>query len=51
MKGSVTESIDLARWFDLSKQGKYTLQVQKQDPVSKMMVDSNKLTITVLPKD
>jgi hypothetical protein len=47
---SITEFVNLAKWFDLSKPGDYTLQVHKRDPISKTMVDSNKITITVIPR-
>lgn len=47
---SITEFINLAKWFDLSKAGEYTLQVNKRDPISKVIVESNKVTIKVVPR-
>jgi hypothetical protein len=47
---SVTEPANVSNWFDLSKPSQYSLQVRKRDPISGAIVESNKLTITILPK-
>jgi len=46
---SITESVDLNRWFDLTKPGQYTVQAKKRIPGSHSFVESNKLTITITP--
>jgi hypothetical protein len=46
---SVTEAINLSRWFDLIVPGKYEVQLQKGDHVSGSIVKSNTLTIEVTP--
>ena len=45
---SVIESIPVSHWFDLRKPGKYTLMVRIKDPISKALVESNQLTVTVM---
>lgn len=37
------------RLYDMVKPGKYTIQVQRKDTYSKMIVKSNMITITVTP--
>jgi hypothetical protein len=39
----------LNRFYDLSQPGKYTIQVQRIDPTSKMTVKSNTITVTIVP--
>ena len=46
---SVTEPINASRWFDLRSPGQYVFQVRKRDPISKTIVESNKLTIKITP--
>lgn len=46
---SVTEPVLVSKWFDLRKPGPYSLQVRIKDPITKTIVESNRLTITVLP--
>ena len=46
---SIIESVDLNRWFDLTKPGQYTVQAKKRIPGSKSFVESNKLIITLVP--
>jgi hypothetical protein len=46
---SITESVDLNRWYDLTKPGQYTVQARKRIPGSNSVVESNKLAITILP--
>lgn len=43
---SLTESVDLNRWFDLARPGQYRVQARKKVPGSNSVVESNKLTIT-----
>lgn len=48
--GESNDSIgSLNKIYDLSKPGEYTIQVQRMDPDSKILVKSNTLTITVTP--
>ena len=46
---SVTESVDLNKWFDLTTPGQYTVQSSRKVPGDGEMVESNKLTITITP--
>lgn len=46
---SMTESVDLNRWFDFTKPGQYTVQARKRVPKSDAVVESNKVTITIIP--
>ena len=46
---SLTESVDLNKWFDLTKPGQYTVQAKKRIPGTKSFVESNKVTITIVP--
>ena len=46
---SITESVNLNRWFDLTKPGQNIVQASKKIPGSQSVVESNKLTITVVP--
>lgn len=39
----------LNRFYDLTKPGRYTIQVQRTDPTSKVTVKSNTITVTVTP--
>ncbi|HEY2858799.1 MAG TPA: hypothetical protein VGJ21_10315, partial [Terracidiphilus sp.] len=48
---SVTGSVNLARWFDLTKTEQYTLQFQKKDRISGEIVKSNVLTLVVSPTE
>ena len=41
------EDLDLSNLFDLSRPGKYTVQVSRFDPKSKANVKSNTITVTV----
>jgi hypothetical protein len=45
---TIEEEVSLSKEFDLSKPGKYTVQVQEKNPVFQT-VKSNVLTITVVP--
>jgi hypothetical protein len=38
------------KFYDLSKPGKYKIQVQRTDPASKVVVKSNVITVTVTPE-
>jgi hypothetical protein len=44
-----TESLNLGRFFDLTKPGQYSVQVKKRDPQNNLDVGSNLLTITITP--
>jgi hypothetical protein len=46
---SITESVYLDRWFDLTKPGQYTVKVRKAIPGSKLRIESNQLTISITP--
>jgi len=46
---SATETVDLNRWFNLTKPGQYTVQARKRIPGTNSFVESNKLTITITP--
>ena len=43
------DHVDLTSIYDLSQPGKYTVQVQRTDAVSKTLVKSNTVTVTVTP--
>jgi hypothetical protein len=40
---------DVIREYDLSKPGTYTIQVRRSDPYSQSLVESNILTVTLVP--
>jgi hypothetical protein len=42
-----TATIDLSYLFDLSRPGKYTVQIERDSPLSTGVVVSNKVTITI----
>jgi hypothetical protein len=42
-----TEGIEVSKLYDLSKPGKYTIQVERGDPESTVIVKSNAITVTV----
>jgi hypothetical protein len=46
---SLTQSVNLNKWFDLTTPGQYTVQAKRKVPKSDSVVESNKLTITVIP--
>ncbi|HEV2489970.1 MAG TPA: hypothetical protein VGT03_09200 [Candidatus Acidoferrales bacterium] len=48
-KGFINTGFVLNRFYDLIKPGKYTIQVQCEDPGSKVLVKSNTITVTVTP--
>jgi hypothetical protein len=45
--GTLTDVIIVNKMFDLSQPGKYSIQAQRADPDSKMVVKSNIITVTV----
>ena len=45
--GTLTEVIIVNKMFDLSQPGKYSIQAQRLDPGSRMVVKSNIITVTV----
>jgi hypothetical protein len=47
---AIMEPILVSKWFDFSKPDKYSVQVRKKDPISGAWIESNKLTISVVPK-
>ena len=47
---AIMEPVLVNRWFDLSKPGQYTLQLRKKDPIGGGWIESNQLTIKVVPK-
>ena len=44
---SLTDVIIVNKMFDLSQPGKYSIQAQRADPDSKIVVNSNIITVTV----
>lgn len=46
---SSSESLNLGRFFDLTKPGKYSVQVKKRDPENNRIVESNIVTINITP--
>ena len=46
---SITDHVSISKMYDLSKPGKYTIQFRRLDEVSKTLVKSNKLTVTITP--
>jgi hypothetical protein len=46
---SFTYPLNVNELYDLSHPGKYTIQVQRMDPDSKVLVKSNTITVTVTP--
>ncbi|MHB8410922.1 MAG: hypothetical protein ACYDDI_03130 [Candidatus Acidiferrales bacterium] len=47
-KGFSNSGFILNRFYDLSKPGKYKIQVQRTDPRSKVTVKSNTITVTIV---
>jgi len=45
----MTDRININRLYDLSRSGKYTIQVRRFDPENKAFVLSNKIIVTVTP--
>jgi hypothetical protein len=43
------DAMIVTKFYDLSKPGKYSIQVQRIDPTSKVAVKSDKITVTVTP--
>jgi hypothetical protein len=48
---TLKDGVLLNKMYDLSRPGKYTIQVLKTDPDNRTTAKSNKLTITVKPGD
>lgn len=48
-KRFINDGFILNRFYDLSNPGKYTIQVQRMDPDSKVLVKSNIITVTITP--
>jgi hypothetical protein len=46
---SVTLTAHLARLVNLSRPGRYTVQVSRRDPASQAVVESNEITLNVVP--
>jgi len=46
---SVTNRVNVTQVYDLSRPGKYTIQVKQYDDESKSFVKPNKITVTVTP--
>jgi len=46
---SMTEEVSVSRLYDLSKPGKYVIQVSRVDEVTGMFVKSNAIAVTVTP--
>lgn len=43
------DEIPVSKLYDLSKPGRYTIQIQRTDPETKLVVKSNSITVTVTP--
>jgi hypothetical protein len=43
------ESLPIDKQFDLTKPGRYSLQVEKEDRTTKTVVKSNTLVLTITP--
>ena len=46
---SVTDHVNVSREYDLSRPGKYTIQVKYYDTRDRRFIESNKVTVTVTP--
>jgi hypothetical protein len=46
---TVEEYISVDKYYDMTKPGKYTIQFQRTDRLTKKTVKSNTITITVMP--
>ncbi len=46
---STAEEVVVSKLYSLEKEGKYTVQTQRDDPDSKALVKSNRITVTVTP--
>jgi hypothetical protein len=46
---SVTQTAHLARLVNLSRPGRYTVRVSRRDPESQTVVESNEITLNVVP--
>lgn len=46
---TITDRCNVAKLYDLSRPGKYTIQVERLDEQSKAFVESNTITVTVTP--
>jgi hypothetical protein len=44
---TVVDRVNVSRMYDLTRPGKYTIQAQRSDDVTKAKVLSNKITVTV----
>jgi hypothetical protein len=52
-RGTLSYSMDISKQYDLSKPGRYTVQVTRSvsdDPPSNDVVESNEITVTVVPE-
>jgi hypothetical protein len=46
---SIIDRMNISKLYDLTRPGKYTLELQRFDTESKTFVRSNKITVTVIP--
>jgi hypothetical protein len=49
-KRSVTYALNIARWFDLSVPGQYSIQVKQRVSGSNLDVQSNRVVVTIIPQ-
>ncbi|MCU1240459.1 MAG: hypothetical protein JWO71_1185 [Candidatus Acidoferrum typicum] len=46
---TLKDDVDISTLYDLTQPGKYTVQVERVDPISKTVVKSNSIIVTVTP--
>ncbi len=44
---SLKDRVNISKLFDLSKPGKYTIQLRRLDPEKQVMIDSNQVVVKV----
>lgn len=48
-RGVLKDTVQLDKLYDLSQPGKYTVQLERVDVLTKILVKSNQITVTVTP--
>jgi hypothetical protein len=46
---TVTDPLDISRMYDMTRPGKYTIQLERREEVRYTIVKSNVITVTVAP--
>lgn len=44
-----TESVDLRRYFNLAAPGQYSIQISRRNPLTRLQVLSNSVTLSIIP--